>query len=211
MADFDFEQKLYAEGYKYIAGVDEAGRGPLAGPVAAAAVILDFNSDLFNEVNDSKKITPIKRRKLFDLIVQNCISYSIKFVNEDVIDKVNILQADMIAMSEAVCDLNLNPDFLLVDGNYFHPTEKAKNIPFKTIVKGDSKSISIAAASILAKVARDEWIINVADKQFPEYKFAKHKGYATKEHIELLKKYGSCKYHRKSFIKNFINNNETLL
>ena len=128
---FDFDRAFEVEN---LCGVDEAGRGPLAGPVAAAAVILDFNSDLFNEVNDSKKITPIKRRKLFDLIVQNCISYSIKFVNEDVIDKVNILQADMIAMSEAVCDLNLNPDFLLVDGNYFHPTEKAKNIPFKTIV-----------------------------------------------------------------------------
>lgn len=207
MADFSIENCLQKQGFYNIAGVDEAGRGPLAGPVVAAAVILDCCTDIFKDVNDSKKITKSKRKELFELIIKNAISHSIQFVNENIIDNINILQSTIQAMNSAIKGLNTKVDFIIVDGNYFHYSMGIKDIPFKTIIKGDVKSISIAAASILAKVARDEWMEEVAAKEFPQYNFMKNKGYPTKEHINLLKKYGACKYHRKSFIKKINVNN----
>lgn len=204
MADFSLEKKL-ADKYKFIAGVDEAGRGPLAGPVVAATVILDHRDDIFSEINDSKKLSKIKREKLFELIISNAIDYSVYFVDNSTIDEINILRATMLAMSGAIKNMKLKADFLLIDGNYFKPDDEIiKKIPATTIIKGDSDSKSIAAASILAKVTRDRWMETVAHQEFPQYNFSKHKGYATKEHIELIKKHGVCKYHRRSFLKNIL-------
>jgi len=200
MSDFSIEISLIKDGYNIIAGVDEAGRGPLAGPVVAAAVILDINSNLFEKVNDSKKISEKNRKELFDLIVRNAIDYSIDTVNNFEIDNINILNSTMLVMNNAINSLKIKPDYLLIDGNYF----KGSKLPYNTVIKGDSISKSIAAASILAKVYRDNFMIEVADKEFPQYNFAKHKGYATKEHIELVKKYGTCKYHRMSFLGNVL-------
>ena len=197
MSDFSIELSLIKKDYSVIAGIDEAGRGPLAGPVVAAAVILDINSKLFDKVNDSKKLSEKKRKELFELIIENSIDYSISAVDNTVIDSINILEATMLAMNNSANNLKIKPEYLLIDGNYF----KGNLLPFSTVIKGDTVSKSIAAASILAKVSRDNWMCEIADKEFPQYNFAKHKGYATKEHIELIKKFGICKYHRISFLK----------
>jgi ribonuclease HII len=202
MADFSIEKQLICSGYRHIAGIDEAGRGPLAGPVVAAAVILEQNTELYANVNDSKKISEKNRYLLFDLITANAINYSICSINNETIDSINILKSTILAMNNAINRLSLLPNYLLIDGNYFI---NESNVPYQTIIKGDSISTSIAAASIIAKVSRDRWMIDVAHKEFPEYNFAKHKGYATKEHRELIKKYGGCKYHRTTFLTNIIN------
>ncbi len=190
----EIENELYGQGYQLVAGVDEAGRGPLAGPVCAAAVILP--QDLVIEgVNDSKKLTEKKREKLFDEIIEKAVAYSIEFVSPDVIDEINIRQATSLAMHNAVKNLEKKADFVIVDGNDNIPFDT----PFRYIVKGDAKSQTIAAASILAKVSRDRLMIEL-DAQYPEYDFAKHKGYGTKAHCEAIQKYGVLPVHRKTFM-----------
>ena len=180
-----------------VAGVDEAGRGCLAGPVVAASVIfrMDFNDN--NGINDSKKLTPEKRLELEDYIIKHALAYSVSFVCNETIDRINILVATMNAMLDAVNNLLVKPDFLLIDGNRY----TGEGIPYRTIVGGDAKCLSIAAASILAKVARDRWMSDVAGERYPQYGFAKHKGYGTKAHVEKILKYGPCEIHRKTFLK----------
>lgn len=192
--EFDLE-KAKEKNVKVIAGVDEAGRGPLAGPVCAAAVILpqDFYME---EINDSKKLTEKKREKLYDVIIENAISYSIQFADVAYIEENNILQATFHAMKKAVEGLKITPDYVLVDGNRTQGIE----YPTECVVGGDAKSQSIAAASILAKVTRDRYCLEVLDKKYPEYFFAKHKGYGTKLHTEKLKELGPCPEHRLSFL-----------
>jgi len=192
-----FEKMARREGYHLIAGVDEAGRGPLAGPVVAAAVI--FPPDYCNaEINDSKKLSVTKRENLYEMIEKNAVAIGIRVVDADVIDRVNILQASLKAMRDAVLDLSASPDFLLVDGLHRIPIIT----PQKPLVKGDNVSISIAAASIMAKVTRDR-IMEMYHRQFPQYNFQKNKGYGTKEHVNAIRKFGICKIHRKSFhVKN---------
>ncbi len=193
LAEFDNEIRTR---FPVIAGVDEAGRGPLAGDVYAAAVILP--PDLIIEgINDSKKLSPKKREKLYDEIIKKAEAYCIASASVEEIEELNILNADMLAMKRAVEGLQRNIDIVLVDGN------KAPDVSFKTrpVVKGDASSQSIAAASILAKVARDRYMLEL-DKQYPQYQFSKHKGYGTKLHYEMIKKYGISKVHRPSFLKN---------
>ena len=193
-----FERAAYDSGIKYIAGIDEAGRGPLAGPVVAAAVILP--KDVFIEnLKDSKKLTPSQRERLYDEILEKAISYGIGMVDERCIDKINILNATKLAMKKAVKKLLPVPDILFIDA----VTLDNMNIKQRAIEKGDNLSISIAAASILAKVTRDR-MIEEMDAVYPVYGFAKHKGYGTKEHIEAIKKYGVCPLHRISFVEKFI-------
>lgn len=192
------EKRLQKEGYKLIAGVDEAGRGPLAGPVYAAAVILPQDIRL-DGINDSKKLSPKKREELFDEITEKAVCYSIFSVDEKKIDEINILNATHMAMNGAVNSLSKKPDYVIIDGNSI----KGMDIPHETIVKGDAKSISIASASILAKVARDRYITKMAEI-YPEYGFEKHKGYGTKEHTEAILKYGVCPIHRKTFLKKLL-------
>ena len=192
-----FEKIARKDGYQLVAGVDEAGRGPLAGPVVAAAVI--FPPDYLNvEINDSKQLSASKREKLYAVIEHDAVAVGLRVIDADVIDNVNILQASLGAMREAVLELSASPDFLLVDGVHRIPIIT----PQKPIVKGDSLSISIAAASIIAKVTRDR-IMEMYHRQFPHYNFQKNKGYGTKEHIRAIQQYGICKIHRKSFhVKN---------
>ena len=192
------EKRLFGEGYKYIAGVDEAGRGPLAGPVYAAAVILPPDIRL-DGINDSKKLSPKKREALFDEITEKAIAYSIFPVDEKTIDEINILRATYMAMNGAVNSLSPKPDYVIIDGNSI----KDMVIPHETIVKGDAKSISIAAASVLAKVARDRYITEMSEI-YPEYGFEKHKGYGTKEHTDAILKYGASPIHRKTFLKKLL-------
>ena len=190
---FEYENKYRSLGHNLIAGVDEAGRGPLAGAVYAAAVI--FDEGVYIEgVNDSKKLTPAKRDALYDEIIAKAKAYSIFSVDEKVIDEINILEATYKAFQGAIAGLNPAPDFVLIDGN----RAKGIDIPCETVVKGDSLSFSIASASILAKVARDRYI-EEADKLYPEYGFAVHKGYGTKAHLEAIEKYGPCPIHRLTF------------
>ena len=197
---FEFEKQFIEKGYKYIAGVDEAGRGPLAGPVCVASVIMPLDEDkIIDGINDSKKLTEKKRDELFDKIINTAISYNIQFVDEKVIDEINILNATKKGMSFCINNLSTKPDVVLVDAVKGLETD----IECVSIIKGDAKSYSIAAASILAKVSRDRLMLDY-DKKYPEYGFAKHKGYGTKAHIEALKKYGKCEIHRESFIKNFV-------
>lgn len=192
------EDSLYSEGYEYICGIDEAGRGPLCGPVVAAAVILP--KDKYIEgVNDSKKLSLKKREKLYDDIKKEAISVGIGIVDVDIIEEINILNATKLAMIKAIKDLKIKPDYLLIDGNQLIDIDIEK----QTVVSGDAKSESIAAASIIAKVTRDRMLVNF-DKLYPEYGFAKHKGYGTKMHIEAIKKYGLTPIHRKSFCKKFV-------
>ncbi len=193
--DYSIEKEYVNKGF--VAGIDEAGRGPLAGPVVAAAVILQDKLLSKSGINDSKKIVEKERVRLFELIRKKSLSFGFSFIDNEIIDKINILQATQLAMKKAVESLTIKPDHLLVDGNYFNEF----GIPFTTVVKGDSKSISIAAASIIAKVVRDKWMVDVADRFFPEYGFAKHKGYATKEHYKAIEKHGLCPLHRRSFLK----------
>lgn len=193
-----YEKEAFSLGYTNICGVDEAGRGPLAGPVCAAAVILPRNQ-IIEDVNDSKKLSEKKREILFDVIKNQALSYSIAFATVEEIENLNILEATMLAMKRAVKGLNITPDFVMVDGN------KCPEIDIKceSIVKGDANSMSIAAASILAKVSRDRLCYEYA-KQYPQYSFDKHKGYGTKLHIEMIRKYGPCPIHRKSFLKKIL-------
>lgn len=194
-----YENQKYNEGYNVICGIDEAGRGPLAGPVYAAAVILKKGQTI-EGVNDSKKLSEKKREELFEKIVTECLDYSIGTASEKEIDEINILQATFLAMKRAVDGLSLKPDCALVDGN----RAPLLDCSVLTIVKGDSKSESIAAASILAKVSRDRYMLKMAEK-YPQYGFEKHKGYGTKLHYEMIDKYGICEIHRKSFLKKVLN------
>ena len=188
-----YENEARNNGYHVVCGVDEAGRGPLAGPVFAAAVILPQNL-MIDGLNDSKKLSEKKREILYDKIKNLALTYAVAFATEHEIDEINILNTTFLAMKRAVAKLNLKPDIVLVDGNKSPELE----ISTQTIVKGDSLSASIAAASILAKVERDRLMKNLS-KKYPEYNFEKHKGYGTKMHIDLIKKYGPCEIHRKSF------------
>lgn len=192
-----FEKMARREGYQLIAGVDEAGRGPLAGPVVASAVILP--PDYINsEINDSKQLTAAKREKLYSIIEKDAVAIGLRVIDADIIDQVNILQASLQAMRDAVLELSVFPDFILVDGLHRIPLVT----PQKPLVKGDSLSMSIAAASIMAKVTRDR-IMDLYHRQFPQYNFQRNKGYGTREHVHAIKQFGICKIHRKSFhVKN---------
>lgn len=190
----EFEYK-YSD-YKYICGIDEAGRGPLAGPVVAAAVILPKDTEILY-LNDSKKLSEKKRNLLYDEIISKAISFGVGIAGVEDIEKLNILGATYKAMREAISKLSVVPDILLNDAVIIPELEQIKQVG---IIKGDAKSISIAAASIIAKVTRDRLMIDY-DKEFPKYGFAKHKGYGTKAHIEALRKNGMCKIHRKGFVK----------
>lgn len=194
-----FEKIAYQEGYQIIAGIDEAGRGPLAGPVVAAAVILPPGY-LNAEIKDSKKLSAGKREELYEIINKEAVAIGMMVVDADIIDRVNILQATLQAMRDAVLELPASPDFLLIDGNQRIPILT----PQKPIVKGDSLSISIAAASIIAKVSRDR-IMEMYHRQFPQYNFQQNKGYGTKEHLDAIKQFGICKIHRKSFHVKYLN------
>ncbi len=195
----EFEKAAAAKGYKAVCGVDEAGRGPLAGPVCAAAVILPENT-IIEGVNDSKKLSEKKREALFDVIKEQALSYSIAFASVEEIEEMNILNATMLAMKRAVEGLDVKADYAMIDGNRLPNLD----IDSEFIIKGDAKSMSIACASILAKVSRDRLLYKYAE-EFPEYSFDKHKGYGTKVHVEALKKYGPCKYHRLSFLTKILN------
>ena len=199
MPDFSIEKEVKSGGYKYVCGVDEAGRGPLAGPVSAAAVILP-DDIVIEGLNDSKKISEKKREILFDVIKEKAISYCVAYASVEEIEEHNILNATFLAMERAVNGLNIPADFALIDGNR---TPNGIAVPCKTVVKGDSLSCSIAAASILAKVTRDRYMCSL-DSSYDIYNFKKHKGYGTKEHTDLIKKYGPSDIHRLSFLKNIL-------
>lgn len=193
---YEIEQRCREAGFDVICGVDEAGAGPLAGPVYAAAVVLPMGL-IIEGLNDSKKLTEKKREKLFDVICENAVAYAITSVSEKEIDEINILNARMLAMDRAIKALSVKADFALIDGN----RNKGIDCPNEMVVGGDAKSASIAAASILAKVSRDRYVTEVLDKEYPEYAFAKHKGYGTKLHMEMLDRFGPCDAHRRTFLK----------
>lgn len=195
---WNYEHAAFAEGYDLVCGVDEAGRGPLAGPVCAAAVILPKDLEIAG-LNDSKKLTDKRRRELYDVITEQAVAYGIAFADEKEIDEINILQATFLAMRRAVEQLKVPPELALVDGNR---EPDFGEIPVKTIVKGDSLSASIAAASILAKVTRDRFM-EEQDAAYPQYGFAVHKGYGTKAHYAALREFDACPIHRRSFLKKF--------
>lgn len=197
----EYENQKRKEGYRLIAGVDEAGRGPLAGPVFAASVILPENCEI-DGINDSKKLSEKKREELFDIICEKAVCWNVASVDEKVIDEINILNATHLAMNNAVNGMSIKPDYVMIDGNSI----KNMDLPHCTIVKGDAKSISIAAASVLAKVSRDRFITEIA-KKYPEYGFEKHKGYGTALHNESILKYGPCPVHRKTFLKKLFEKN----
>ena len=194
------ENKLYENGIEYICGIDEAGRGPLAGPVVVGAVILPKDS-FIEGVNDSKKISEKKREKIYEQIINEAIAYGVGIVDQKTIDEINILNATKLGLKMAIENLNVKPNVIMVDALTGIDT---CGIPYISVIKGDAKNYSIAAASIIAKVTRDrmmkEW-----DEVYPKYGFAKHKGYGTAEHIKAIKENGPCILHRKSFIKNFVN------
>ena len=198
-----YEKGYTSQGFKMICGVDEAGRGPLAGPVCAAAVIFP-EGIIIDGVNDSKKLSEKKREKLFDKIKEEALSYSIAYASVEEIEKLNILNAAMLAMKRAVEGLDIEPDMILVDGNKEPDIE---DIDCTAIIKGDALSHSIAAASILAKVSRDR-LMNEMAKKYPEYGFDKHKGYGTKLHREKILQYGICEIHRPSFLKKILGDND---
>lgn len=199
MPDYIYEKEAINNGYTAVCGVDEAGRGPLAGPVCAAAVILPADC-IIEGLNDSKKLTEKKREALYDVIIEKAIAYGIAFGSVEEIEEHNILNATFLAMNRAIDSLQTKADFAIIDGNR-KPT--GINISCITVVKGDSHSMSVAAASVLAKVTRDRLLLEY-DKKYPQYKFCKHKGYGTKEHYEAIKEYGICEVHRKSFLKGVI-------
>jgi len=194
---WEIEDSFYAQGVKVICGVDEAGRGPLAGPVCAAAVILPEHIQL-SGLTDSKKLSDKKRRELFPIIKEQAIAYGIGFASQQEIDEINILQATFLAMQRALDALEGKPELALIDGN----REKDFGLPVKTVVKGDSLSANIAAASVLAKVTRDDLMLKLAE-EYPQYGFDIHKGYGTKAHYEALREHGPCPIHRMSFLKKF--------
>ena len=196
----EYEEKAYSQGYNIVCGIDEAGRGPLAGPVYAAAVILPKGC-IIDGLNDSKRLSEKKRDYLFDVIKETAVSYGVGVATQQEIDEINILQATFLAMRRAVDNLSVAPDIALIDGN----RRPGLNIAEQDIVKGDAKSMSIAAASVIAKVSRDRYMLEMAEK-YPQYQFEKHKGYGTKLHYEMIEKYGISPIHRKSFLKKIINN-----
>ena len=189
----DIEQVLWSQGFASVAGVDEAGRGPLAGPVVAAAVIFP-NNFLLDDVNDSKLCTPRQRDQLFTVIMEHAVSVGIGMVDHEEIDRINILQATVLAMRKALESMSTQPDYAIIDGNSF----RHETLKFQNIIKGDQKSFTIAAASIIAKVTRDRLMCEL-DVRYPEYGFARHKGYGTRQHIEAIRRYGFCDIHRRSF------------
>lgn len=195
----EIEENLYEQGNKYICGIDEAGRGPLAGPVVVAAVIMPKDS-LIEGVNDSKKVSEKKREKLYEEITETAIAWGVGIIDQKEIDDINILNSTKKGLTIALKELAIKPNLILVDALTNIDT---LGIPYQSIIKGDAKSYSIAAASIIAKVTRDR-IMRQWDEIYPEYGFEKHKGYGTKVHIEAIKEYGICPLHRKSFVKNFI-------
>lgn len=199
MPDFELENKARASGYKNICGVDEAGRGPLAGPVCAAAVILPEDCEI-EGLNDSKKLTEKKREALYDVIIEKALAYAICYGTLEEIEEYNILNATFLAMNRSIESLAIKADYALVDGNR---VPKGITVPCETVVKGDGKSCSIAAASILAKVTRDRLLVQY-DKDYPEYGFAQHKGYGTAAHYAAIKQHGVCPVHRLSFLKNVL-------
>lgn len=194
---WEIENSLYSENVQVICGVDEAGRGPLAGPVCAAAVILPSNLEIPG-LTDSKKLTDKKRRELYPIIMDQAVAYGIGFASEQEIDEINILQATFLAMQRALDQLTVRPDLALIDGN----RQKDFGLPVKTVVKGDSLSANIAAASVLAKVTRDNLLLEMAHA-YPQYGFDVHKGYGTKAHYEALRQFGPCPIHRMTFLKKF--------
>ena len=194
---WNYEHACYDEGYDIVCGVDEAGRGPLAGPVCAAAVILPRDLQI-EGLNDSKKLTDKRRRALFDVITAQAVSYGSAFASEQESDEINILQATCRAMRRALDQLSVRPAIALIDGN----RETDFGLPVRTIVKGDSLSANIAAASVLAKVTRDDFMLEQAQR-YPQYGFDVHKGYGTRAHYEALRQYGPCPIHRRSFLKKF--------
>ena len=193
----DYEQKYYDEGLILVAGVDEAGRGPLAGPVCVASVIMP-QSPVIEEINDSKKLSEKKREKLFDDIINTAICYKIELIDNHTIDEINILNATKLGMKRCIENMEIIPEIAIIDA-----VKIDTEIPTDSIIKGDALSYNVAAASILAKVTRDRLMVEL-DSKYPEYNFKKHKGYGTKEHIEALKKHGKCEIHRDSFIGNFV-------
>lgn len=200
MLEYTLEKSLIDQGYTYVCGVDEAGRGPLCGPVVAAACILPVG--LYIEgLNDSKKLTPKKRKLIFNEIIENAIAYCIAEASVEEINELNILEADMLAMRRAVEGLKVKADYALIDGN----VSRGFEIPTMTVIKGDATSPSIAAASILAKVTRDE-LCEQMDKDYPQYGIGKHKGYGTKQHMDALREFGPSPIHRTKFIR-FLNEN----
>lgn len=195
-----YEREQWKNGFQTLCGVDEAGAGPLAGPVYAAAVILPRELDIPG-LNDSKKLTEKRREALFDIITAQAVSYSVARAEAAEIDEMDILNARMLAMQRAIDGLSIKPDLALIDGNRDHGSRYAVETPHITIVKGDGKSASIAAASILAKVSRDRYVSTELDSQYPQYQFARHKGYGTRLHYEMLDRYGPCPAHRATFLK----------
>ena len=196
MPDYEFEKAAVNSGFSCICGVDEAGRGPLAGPVCAAAVILPEGA-VIEGLDDSKKLTEKKREKLYDIIKETAVAYSVAYGTLEEIESVNILEATYLAMNRAIEGLSVKPDFALIDGNR---VPRGIKIPCETIVKGDSKSMSVAAASVLAKVTRDRYMRRMAET-YPQYGFEKHKGYGTAAHYAAIRAYGPCPIHRPSFLK----------
>ena len=194
---WQFEEELFAQGYKLVCGVDEAGRGPLAGPVSAAAVILPEHLEIPG-LDDSKKLSDKRRRELFPIIKEQAIAYGIGLASHEEIDEINILQATFLAMERAIAGLQVKPEFALIDGN----REKDFGLPVKTVVKGDSLSANIAAASVLAKVTRD-MLMEEAAVEYPGYGFEVHKGYGTRAHYDALRQQGACAIHRMTFLKKF--------
>jgi len=192
-ASLEIERSLWADGIMTIAGIDEAGRGPLAGPVVAAAVVF-ANGSMIDGVEDSKKLSAKKREELFPLITEQALSIGVGIVGHDVIDRINILQATILAMHKAIDDLSMKPDFVIVDGNSF----RHDSYRYKNIIDGDEQSFTIAAASVIAKVTRDRLMVEY-HHQYPVYGFANHKGYGTKQHLEAIRRHGLCDIHRRSF------------
>ena len=197
--DFEHERAAAAKGWRHICGVDEAGRGPLAGPVYAAAVILP-DGPVIEGLNDSKKLTEKKREALFDVICEQAVAYSIASASAKEIDEINILQATFLAMRRAVEGLPVKADYAIIDGNRMPPLD----IEGETLIKGDALSPSVAAASILAKVSRDRYMYEL-DRELPQYQFAKHKGYGTKLHYEMITEFGASEHHRVTFLRSFYN------
>ena len=191
--NLEYEKVAYSKGYKYIGGVDEVGRGPLIGPVVTSCVILPINYHL-EGLTDSKKLTEKKREKFYDIIIKDALSVGIGIVYEDKIDEVNIYEATKLAMYDAIKKCDIKPDYILIDAMKLDKLD----VPSVSIIKGDLKSISISAASVIAKVTRDRMMYEL-DKKYPMYKFSKNKGYPTKDHIEAIEKYGVLKEHRKTF------------
>lgn len=200
MSLWEYEREQWSNGIQTVCGVDEAGAGPLAGPVYAAAVVLPRELEIPG-LNDSKKLTEKKREALFEVITAYAEAYTIARVEASEIDEMDILNARMLAMQRAIDALQVKPDMALIDGNRDHGSRYAIEVPHLTIVGGDGKSASIAAASVVAKVARDRYVSRELHEQYPEYQFAKHKGYGTKLHYEMLDTYGPCAAHRVTFLK----------